>query len=111
QELVWRPDVIPNIVQTDMRLEGGNLYSGGSPGLGGELDEEAALAHPYQPQDMRILRREDNSASDWSERPAARTGARLYPSKRRNALRIRSRSGTSRMSSASSTGVGSYRAS
>lgn len=65
QELVWRPDVIPNIVQTDMRLEGGNLYSGGSPGLGVELDEEAALAHPYQPQDMRILRREDNSVSDW----------------------------------------------
>ncbi|HYH12431.1 MAG TPA: mandelate racemase/muconate lactonizing enzyme family protein [Thermomicrobiales bacterium] len=65
QELVWRPDVIPHIVQTDMRLEGGNLYSGGSPGLGVKLDEEAALAHPYQPQEMRILRREDNSVSDW----------------------------------------------
>lgn len=65
QELVWRPEVIPHIVQTDMRLEGGNLYSGGQPGLGVELDEEAALAHPYQQQDMRILRREDNSVSDW----------------------------------------------
>lgn len=65
QELVWRPDVIPDIVQTDMRLEGGNLFSGGAPGLGVELNEEAALAHPYQPGRLQILRREDNSVSDW----------------------------------------------
>jgi galactonate dehydratase len=65
QELVWRPDVIPHIVQTDMRLEGGNLYSGGAPGLGVELDEEAALAQPFQPQGLRILQREDASVSDW----------------------------------------------
>jgi galactonate dehydratase len=65
QELVWRPTVITDIVQTDMRLEGGNLYSGGAPGLGVELDEEAALAHPYQPGAFQILRREDNSVSDW----------------------------------------------
>ncbi len=65
QEMVWRPDVIPHIVQTDMRLEGGNLYSGGKPGLGVELDDEAALAHPFQPQGQRILQREDGSVSDW----------------------------------------------
>jgi galactonate dehydratase len=65
QELVWRPDVMPDIVRTDMRLEGGNLFSGGAPGLGVELDEEAASAHPYQPQGLMALRREDNSLSDW----------------------------------------------
>ncbi|HEV2073041.1 MAG TPA: mandelate racemase/muconate lactonizing enzyme family protein [Thermomicrobiales bacterium] len=65
QELVWRSDVMSNIVPTDMRLEGGNLFSGGTPGLGVELDEEAALAHPYQPQGLMALRREDNSVSDW----------------------------------------------
>jgi hypothetical protein len=48
-----------------MRLEGGNLYSGGTPGLGVELDVEAALAHPFEPQGLRILHREDNSVSDW----------------------------------------------
>lgn len=65
QELVWRPDVIPDIIRTDMKLEGGNLFSGGAPGLGVELDEEAALAHPYMPQKLQMLRREDNSVSDW----------------------------------------------
>jgi galactonate dehydratase len=65
QELVWRPEVIPHIVETDMRLEGGNLYSGGAPGLGVDLDEEAALAHPYLPQEMMLLHREDSSVSDW----------------------------------------------
>jgi len=65
QELVWRPDVISDIVQTDMRLEGGKLYSGDSPGLGVELNEEAALAHPFQPGGWQLLRREDGSVSDW----------------------------------------------
>ncbi len=65
QELVWRPDVIANVVKTDMRLEGGNLYSGGSPGLGVELDEDAALAQPYQAPDLRLLHRDDASVTDW----------------------------------------------
>ena len=65
QELVWRPDVIPDVVQTDMRLEGGKLYSGGSPGLGVELNEEAALANPFQPGAWQLLQREDGSITDW----------------------------------------------
>jgi galactonate dehydratase len=65
QELVWRPDVLSDILQTDMRLEGGKLFSGGVPGLGVELDEDAALAHPYVPQGLLILHRDDNSVSDW----------------------------------------------
>jgi hypothetical protein len=48
-----------------MQLEGGNLYSGGSPGLGVELDEDAALAQPFQLPGLRVLRREDGSVSDW----------------------------------------------
>ncbi len=65
QELVWRPDVIADIVQTDMRLEGGKLYSGDSPGLGVELNEEVALASPFRPGGWQLLRREDGSVSDW----------------------------------------------
>ena len=30
QELVWRPDVIPEIVQADMTLESGKLFAGGA---------------------------------------------------------------------------------
>lgn len=65
QELVWRPEVMPDIVRTDMWIEGGNLFSGGAAGLGVELDEEATLAHPYQLRGLMALRREDNSLSDW----------------------------------------------
>ena len=65
QELVWRPEVISNVVQTDMRLEGGKLYSGDAPGLGVELDEDAALAQPYQAPDMLLLHRDDGSVTDW----------------------------------------------
>ena len=65
QELTWRPGVLADVVLTDMRLEGGNLYSGGSPGLGVELDEDAAREVPFQPGGMRALHREDGSVSDW----------------------------------------------
>jgi galactonate dehydratase len=65
QELTWRPGVLDGVVRTDMRLEGGNLYSGGSPGLGVELDEDAARALPFQLPGLRILHREDGSVSDW----------------------------------------------
>lgn len=65
QELTWRPGVLGDVVRTDLRLEGGNLWSGGAPGLGVELDEEGAAAHPFQPPGLRILHREDGSVSDW----------------------------------------------
>jgi hypothetical protein len=48
-----------------MRLEGGNLYSGASPGLGVELDDDAAREVPFRPGGMRVLHREDGSVSDW----------------------------------------------
>lgn len=65
QELTWRPGILAGVVRTDMRLEGGNLYSGGSPGLGVDLDEDAARALPFQPGGMKVLHREDGSVSDW----------------------------------------------
>jgi hypothetical protein len=48
-----------------MRLEGGNLYSGGSPGLGVDLDEDAARAFPFRLGGTKVLHREDGSVSDW----------------------------------------------
>ena len=58
QELTWRPGVLAR--WSDRHApRGGNLYSGGSPGLGVELDEEAARAVPFQLGGMRALHRED----------------------------------------------------
>ncbi len=65
QELTWRPGVLGDVVRTDMRLEGGDLFSGGSRGLGVELDEEAAKALPFRLPGLRILQRHDGSVSDW----------------------------------------------
>ena len=65
QELTWRPGVLGNVVTTDMRLDGGKLFSGGAPGLGVELDDEAALAQPFHLPGLRIFHREDGSVSDW----------------------------------------------
>jgi galactonate dehydratase len=65
QELTWRPGVLGDVVRTDMRLEGGNLLPGTSPGLGVEIDEEAARAEPFRQSGLYILHREDGSVSDW----------------------------------------------
>jgi galactonate dehydratase len=65
QELVWRPGMLGEVVRCDFSLDGGNLVPGSSAGLGVELDEEAALALPYQPTGLRILHRGDGSVSDW----------------------------------------------
>ena len=32
---------------------------------GGKLDEDAARAYPFRQPGLRVLRREDNSVSDW----------------------------------------------
>ena len=57
----WMNDVIQHNLQT----EDGYLLSADTPGLGIDLNEEAALAHPYTPGEPPHLRREDGSVQDW----------------------------------------------
>lgn len=57
----WMDDVTPH----DYQVEGGYLSPSDSPGLGIDLDEEAAAAHPYAPRENTHLRREDGSVQDW----------------------------------------------
>lgn len=45
---------VSGMVQTHMRLDGGNLSSGGKPGPGVELHEEAVIEHLYAPQGLLI---------------------------------------------------------
>jgi galactonate dehydratase len=66
QELTWRPGVLGGVVQTDLTLSGGDLVAGGAPGLGVELDDNAAIAEAEtEPAPLHIFHREDGSVSDW----------------------------------------------
>jgi mannonate dehydratase len=47
------------------RFEAGHLHVGNQPGLGVEIDEEAASAYPYQPAYLPVARLLDGSMYDW----------------------------------------------
>jgi galactonate dehydratase len=53
------------VIQHDMRTADGYLFPSDAPGLGVELDEEAAAAHPSRDGEPPHLRREDGSVQDW----------------------------------------------
>jgi len=48
-DVVWRKDV----TNEDLFYENGRIRIPDKPGLGIEIDEEACLAHPYQPHTLR----------------------------------------------------------
>ncbi len=56
---------INDVIEHDLRTEDGYLLPTEGPGLGIDLNEEAALAHPYSPEEPTHLRREDGSVTDW----------------------------------------------
>ncbi len=57
----WMEEVTPY----DYKVEDGYLLPSESPGLGLDLNEEAAAAHPYAPAENTHWRREDGSVQDW----------------------------------------------
>lgn len=56
---------VTEVIEYDWKIEDGYLVSGHSPGLGVDLNEEAALAHPHVPAEPPHLRREDGAVQDW----------------------------------------------
>lgn len=65
-ELSWRPGVLADIVQGGPTLERGYLIPSEVPGLGVELNEEAALANALTDRwEPPHLRRLDGSFADW----------------------------------------------
>ncbi|MBQ3222518.1 MAG: galactonate dehydratase [Clostridia bacterium] len=48
-DVPWRADV----TNEELRYEDGYMYIPDKPGLGIEIDEDACLAHPYQPHTLR----------------------------------------------------------
>ena len=53
------------VFEQSMTFEGGNLHPGDAPGLGVELNEEAAAAYPYQQAYLPYNRLADGTVHDW----------------------------------------------
>ena len=53
------------VIQHDLQTEDGYLLPTDAPGLGIDLNEEAAAAYPPTPGEPPHLRREDGSVQDW----------------------------------------------
>jgi len=56
---------INDVIQHDLRTEDGYLLRSDSPGLGIDLNEDAAIAYPHIPSEPPHWRREDGSVQDW----------------------------------------------
>lgn len=65
QEHMGYPDVVAEVIRADYRLDGGYLHAGSLPGLGVEIDEDAAARFPYTPGSLPIARLRDGSMTNW----------------------------------------------
>ncbi|WP_152354074.1 D-mannonate dehydratase ManD [Brachybacterium subflavum] len=53
------------VFRTSYTFTSGMLHPGETPGLGVELDREAAAAHPYEPAYLPVNRLRDGTVHDW----------------------------------------------
>ncbi|MGW5713332.1 D-mannonate dehydratase ManD [Streptomyces olivaceus] len=58
------PDTL-EVFRTSYRFEDGLLHPGDAPGLGVELDDEAAARFPYRPAYLPVNRLGDGTVHDW----------------------------------------------
>ena len=66
QELLWQPEPwVDEVVVHAPVVKNGYIELPTGPGLGVELNEEAALSHPYKRRDLPHLRHRDGSVADW----------------------------------------------
>ena len=65
QEFNPPPDWLGEVIMNPPKVEDGYLIPGDEPGLGIDLDEKAAAAHPFQDHEPPHLRRADGSVNDW----------------------------------------------
>lgn len=56
---------INDVIQHDLKIEDGYLLRSEAPGLGIDLNEEAAASHPHVPGEPPHWRRPDGSVQDW----------------------------------------------
>ncbi|GHF76862.1 mannonate dehydratase [Amycolatopsis bartoniae] len=65
QEYMGHADPAGEVFRTSYTFKGGYLHPGDLPGLGVEVDEEAAAKFPYDPKYLPVNRRRDGSVHDW----------------------------------------------
>ncbi|ASK65927.1 bifunctional D-altronate/D-mannonate dehydratase [Brachybacterium avium] len=65
QEYMPHSETTLSVFRTSYRFADGLLHPGENPGLGVELDEEAAARHAYQPAYLPVNRLRDGTVHDW----------------------------------------------
>ncbi len=65
QESVEFPDIVHEVLPGCPTYENGYLHVTDAPGLGTDLNEEAAKKYPYQRAYLPMMRRADGSVHDW----------------------------------------------
>ncbi|MEV0055270.1 D-mannonate dehydratase ManD [Saccharopolyspora shandongensis] len=65
QEYMGHRDPAGEVFRTGYKFENGYMHPGDAPGLGVEVDEQAAAKFPYDPKYLPINRRRDGSMHDW----------------------------------------------
>lgn len=65
QEYMGYPAVVDDVFTTRFSFDQGYFRVEDSPGLGVEINEEAAKAYPYRPAYLPIARLRDGSMTDW----------------------------------------------
>ncbi|MFD9539006.1 D-mannonate dehydratase ManD [Streptomyces sp. NPDC060022] len=65
QEYMEHAPVTHEVFRPTYELRDGALHPSAAPGLGVELDEEAAARFPYDPKYLPVGRRSDGSVHDW----------------------------------------------
>ncbi len=65
QELPEVPGALADVFPQQMTFEDGHLIAPTAPGIGVDIDEEAAANHPFQMTPLNELRRRDGSVTNW----------------------------------------------
>ena len=65
QEYMEHSSATGSVFQASMTFRDGYLHPGDTPGIGVELNEEAAARFPYQPAYLPISRLRDGTMHDW----------------------------------------------
>jgi mannonate dehydratase len=65
QEYMGHIGPASDVFHYQYRYSAGMMHPGDEPGLGVEIDEEAAERYPYQPKYLPVARLRDGSMHDW----------------------------------------------